>query len=286
MILGKRRKTTAPHRDLLERFAVYTVSELGLAQRTAKSYSFSLKCLSKWAGKPLEEITAEDLRAFKREADYKTSTKQQVVVAHQFHKWGVVEGLWEPGSILAIRTPRYVHAAPKPPVSPATALRMLEACRRPLEYRLVYLGLYAGLRIAESASVDESNWRRDRIAIVGKGSKPREVPLHPELVRVRDEILAAKPASVGVLHSSLVVLRERINVVDEGTNPVTSHALRRTCATEMYDYGGVPYEVVAKLLGHGADVTARYARIGWDRMKEAIAMLDYQRGETVQLSLF
>lgn len=272
--------------DLLQDFSDYMVGELDRSPRTAESYLYALRSLAKFSGKPIEKCSSADLRRYKREAQCAQSTKQGVVVAAKaFHQWGALEGYWKLNGIMGVKTNRVVQPA-KPPISQHTVRTLLSACSRPLEFRVIFLGLYAGCRIAESAKMDEASWRLDRLVFTGKGRKQRTVPLHPELQDMKQVILSEKPSSDGVLQSSLARLRDKTNARDLDGKPVTSHALRRTFADTLYNHCEVPYEVVAKLLGHGEDVTARYARIGYPKLAAAIASLTYFSGEPIQLSLF
>lgn len=272
------------HRDYLGEFHRYQVEELGRSPRTAISYGWSLRTLMRWADKRVEDITSDDLRSFKRESSYAPATVQGIVVAlRAFHEWGALEHYWPLNGISAVKTPR-VNKPPREPVSKETARTLLENCRTPLDYRVVYFGLYAGLRISESAAITEREWRFDRLKFYGKGNKLRSVPLHPELEKRRNLILSAHPKNANVLQSNLSRLRSDLNAVDLDGCPVPSHGLRRTFATTLYET--TPYEVVGKILGHGADVTSRYAKIPFDKMEEAVRGLDYYEGEPVQLELF
>lgn len=271
--------------SLLTGFTSYQIGELGNSQRTASSYRYSLKCIQRWTGKALADISANDLRAFKRQAPFKPATKQQIVVAlHQFHKWGALEGHWPINGIMAVPTPK-VPRHQRAPLSLDAARVLLTAAVRPLEKRVVLLGLYAGTRIHEAARMDESHLRGDVLVFIGKGNKKRKVPVHPELAAELDEIFSFAPSSEQVLHSAFSRLRSRVSILDEDGDVVTSHTLRRTCATVMYD-NGVGWEVVSKILGHGEDVTARYTKISVEQMREAIGRIDYYRGLPVQGVLF
>lgn len=280
----------AKHRteDLLGGFHDYTVAELGRAQTTADSYVKALLCLERWVDKPLCKVDSDDLRRFKREArdQYAGTSIQQVVVAmRQFHKWGALEGHWPLNGIAAVPTPRRTMI-PKPPLAFSAAIALMSACHSSLHFRVVFLGLYAGLRIAESASVTEREWFGDRLTIIGKGSKQRQVPVHPELAKVRPIILESKPATTAVLLSAMQRLRNKARVCDIQGNPASSHSLRRTFADALYDKFAVPQEVVGAILGHGKKVTEFYAPVRFDRMREAVDLLDYSYGSPVQLSLF
>lgn len=152
---------------------------------------------------------------------------------------------------------------------------LLGACQSPLEHRLINLGLYAGCRIHESASITAENWQDDRLVFIGKGAKQRTVPIHNELQRVKHTILSTTPASEGVLQSVMERLRARIAAVDESGRPVRSHSLRRTFAVSLYERFRVPREVVATLLGHDDSVTALYAPVRFHLLREAIDKLNY-----------
>jgi site-specific recombinase XerD len=271
--------------DYMADFASYLTDELGRSPLTARGYSYALRCISRWAEKPPWEITASDLRAFKRHTDYSPATKQHVVVAvHAFHEWGVLEEHWKLNGLMAVKTPK-TPFRPRPPISSHSARILLENCSTPLEYRVVYLGLYSGCRISESTNMDRSHDHGDRLTFIGKGGKTRTVPIHPELKDKLPTIWSIKPASVGVLQSAMQRLRDKFESKDLEGRKTSSHSLRRTFATTMYD-AGVPFEVVARLLGHGEDVTALYARISFDRLKDAVSQVDYYGGEPVQLALF
>lgn len=205
------------------------------------------------------------------------------MACRQFHYWGHVEGLWHLNGMASLKTPK-VARAPLPPMSQSDAKRALANCASPLTYRIAYGGLLAGLRISESAQLSEQTWRDGWLTVIGKGNKKRRVPVHPELEPVRDEILAASP-NRRTLEVTWTRYRDRHELRTVEHTNATTHSLRRTFATTMYDQG-VPWEVVARLLGHGEDVTASYAKIADGALQEAVGMVNYHRGEPVQGRLF
>jgi integrase len=222
----------------------------------------------------------------KRTPGFATSTKQGWVVAmHRFHQWGAMEGHWELNGIMAVETPR-PRPNRRPPVSTETARRIIEACETPLQYRVAFYGLYAGCRIGESAAMRPEHWKRDRLYFMGKGAKWRSVPVHPELARARDFIHEKEPSSAGVCHSTWARLRDRLGFTDLYGSPAKPHALRKAFATNIYQEGQTPREVVAELLGHAQGVTDLYAGVSWTQMLGAVESLDYWGGEPVQLALF
>ena len=273
--------------DYLEEFRQFLIHEEDRAERTAEGYLYGIQAVSRLCGKPAHKINSDDLRLAKRAPGYAASTKQTWVVAtRRFHAWGAMEGYWERNGIMDITTPR---SKPKkrPPVSIPTAQRILQACETPIQFRVAYLGLYAGCRIMESAAMRPENWKQDRLYFMGKGGKWRSVPIHPELARVRPEIDKLQPSSTGVCHSAWARFRDRLGFKNIYGEPAIPHALRKTFGTEVYGEGKVAAEVVSELMGHAQSITMDiYVAVSWTQMVAAIDQLDYWGHEPVQGTLF
>lgn len=281
-VFGKKRGV-----DYLSDFEAYELRELDRAPDTVKAYLKSLAIGSRWIGKEIWKVDSTDLRRLKREAEeFTPSTRSHIICAYKaFHRWGALEGYWQLNGIAAIPLPRVTHSE-RPPVSTETARVLLGAAETPNEVRLVYLGLYAGCRISESANMRDHHWRGDRLTFVGKGRKERTVPVHPELAKVKDRILSESPKSGEVLQAVIAKLRERTGALDLSGHPCRSHALRKRFATSVYDDGNTPREVVAQLLGHSREVTDLYAKVSFGQMRGAVQTLTYWAGEPTQLRLF
>lgn len=273
--------------DLFLGFTNYLVKVMGRSPRTAESYVAAVKRTCKFLDLPARKVGAGDIDGMillLMEAPWSPSTKRGVVVAcRQFHYWGNTSGHWKLNGLASLKTPK-VPKRKLPPMTSHMACMVLGLSHTPLLARISFLGLYAGLRIAESASITPQMWFRDRLVFIGKGNKEREVPVHPELLKVKDLILSRQPER-RTLESTFSRFTRLHNIRDLKRNFATTHTLRRTFGTEMYDVRGVPWEIVARLLGHGEDVTAQYASIGWDRLEASVWSVNYHSGP-VQLSFF
>lgn len=258
-----------------------------LSERTVKTYIWAINTLCQRVGKPIWEVKADDLLAFMEESPYPPRTTAQIVAAcKQGHKWAAVRGHCKLNGVAAVSPPKIPKSKPNTHVTRETARRLLDAARTPLEIRVVYLGLYAGTRVSESAEMDTCHDKGDRLRFVGKGSAERDVPIHPELRQVLPVIFSRPPVTLGALGVTMRRLRDRVGACTTMGTPATAHALRRTCGTMLYE-AGVAWEVADTFLGHtlpGAG--ARYIQIGWDRFLNAIERLDYYSGEPTQLSLW
>jgi site-specific recombinase XerD len=253
---------------LRHRFVRYLVNERNLSVCTAWTYQCGLTRLEVFCGKPAEELTVTDVRAFLSETSFQPSTKNSVLAAiKSFHRWGVLEGEWELNALGLLVGPKMIRN-PKPALTPEEARGVLALCRRPNETRLCYLGLFGGLRVTETASIGPDEWLKDRLRFVGKGRKEHEVPIHPELAARKDIILSR--------HPTRETLKQTCRAVSYALEvPFTSHALRRTFAQTLVEEG-CNRDVVGALLGHTGNVTVtHYAPITFREKAEAIERLTY-----------
>jgi hypothetical protein len=119
-----------------------------------------------------------------------------------------------------VHGPRVIQNA-RPSLPSELVAKLLSLTATPSQYRLVYLGLYAGLRVSESASITEQSWQDDRPRFMGKGR-------HPELVRMRGRVLL-RSTSAGCLQASCQDVSKRLG------HKSSTHTLRRTFAVALVE---------------------------------------------------
>lgn len=263
----------------------YLVDVLGRSPATAKGYIGQARRASALTGKSVLKIHSDDLIALIESQPWKPATKRSLVVAwHSVDRFARMKGYGGRNGIVDLQTPT-VPRNKKPPISVPDAHRLLRASVSPIQARVSYLGLFAGMRIAESTAVDENNWLEDRFVVWGKGTKKRIVPVHPELARMREHILSVQPASktsAGVIFGRLIRRMELRDVEGEYATP---HSLRRTFSTVVYSNGGL-WERVETLLGHETGVTGgHYVDFQFEALDETVRLAEYPSGEPVQLTL-
>lgn len=249
----------------------YEVQEKGHSPSTAFTYIQSKHRLERFLKKPASEMTTDDVRRFLRDSNYHPATISSTLVGFKaYRRWGVVEGKWEANGVDYIQAPKQ-HRIPKPALTPEEVLKVIDACRRPNEFRLVLFGLFAGLRVSDSAIVGAREWKSDRLRFVGvKERRWREVPLHPILNERRESILS-KSASRGTLKHVCRSLSHYTGIY------FTTHTLRRTFMVHLRNLG-VPREVIRELTGHAhPDVlTKDYTGVAWAECVAAISCLTYE----------
>ena len=139
---------------------------------------------------------------------------------------------------------------------------------------LVTLNLTVGLRCSEALSLTVEQFDNDVISIIGKGGKLRKFKVTDEIrarfneyMEVRDQAfndgedsellfvsVTGKELHVKDINKNLKKYCERCGIDKD----ITSHCLRRSCATH-YLQEGIPVAQVSRLLGHSnPQTTMRY----------------------------
>jgi integrase/recombinase XerC len=172
-------------------------------------------------------------------------------------------------------------------LKPAEAAALLEAPRGddPWSVRdraLLELLYGCGLRVGEVASLDvgDVDLRRRRVRVLGKGSKPREVPLGDPAAEAVESWLPVRGAIAPDTGPALFVNRRKrrasardIRAAVEqwrGTalaaRTVSPHTLRHAYATHLLE-GGADIRAVQELLGHASlATTQRYTHVSRGRL--------------------
>lgn len=256
--------------DLKARCADYCLTELDRRQSTADAYGWRWSRLERYFGKRVDEIDSDDLRNLKRSSPFQPATVKGFIVAmHVFDQWAKLVELPHRNGVSLVKVPRQSPSIPNP-LATWRVRAILDACRRPLEYRVTYPGFYAGLRIGESADLCGPMWGEDGVLRFEgeKNGRGREVPVHPELERVKWKILASLPTDTSTLQRVVRRLRQRVGF------HFTSHQFRDTFATQLEE-GDIERHVLKELLGHAGDVTSGYALVSLRKKRRAVLSANY-----------
>jgi integrase/recombinase XerC len=237
---------------------------------------------------------------------------------NSFFAFLVADGRVPGNPMSAVDKPRVPAPTPKPLRGEETPERLLEAVaegdgrqRHPWPERdlvVLALALCAGLRLAEllelrvGSVVGRPGERR--VEVIGKGGRPRSVPIEPELDALVERYLESRRHRFGLRsaggESPLLVDRfaaplrrgglqylvescyRRAGIMDRVPAGAQLHALRHTFATRLAEDGASASEIM-RLLGHATlttsqnyiDVTAgqQRAAIKANRTNRALARL-------------
>jgi site-specific recombinase XerD len=210
-----------------------------------------------------------------------------------FSRWALRAGLRSDDPTLPIQWPKRTKPAPralsqselrqlfKAIMVPEglTAQRQIMWCRN---RRVIFLMLFAGLRISEAAAL---RWRdvdlEGRYLVVrdGKGGKDRSVPLHPILLAELTAVPPHRPnwAVAGKVDGSGMTVKSMAHIFErwlpERGLTISAHQLRHSFATELLRKRADIREI-QELLGHESlETTQRYLALDPERLRAAVELL-------------
>lgn len=161
------------------------------------------------------------------------------------------------------------------------------------DYAIITLFLNCGLRLSELVGINISNidFSENRLTVIGKGNKERTIYLNNACVNALKDYISVRPTE-GVKNDSkasnkalfLSNRKERISnrtvqyIVDReltkaglDTSKYSTHKLRHTAATLMYQYGNVDIRALQELLGHESIATTEiYTHVSNEQVRNAV----------------
>ena len=154
------------------------------------------------------------------------------------------------------------------------------------DYCMLTLFLNCGLRRAELAAINLNDIRSDNtLRIKGKGNKQRVVFLNQACLEALNAYLAVRPRDGVKDRDALFLsrLKQRISLQGvhyvvkgylkqvDGAEDFSTHKLRHTAATMMYQHGHVDIRVLQELLGHeNLGTTEIYTHLNDQQIKDAV----------------
>jgi site-specific recombinase XerD len=290
---------------LLCAFRAQLVAVGGLSEKTARNYVQAARALLVWLECERPGLTLGDLRPSDVE-DYLVSVASRRLQPST--RYGYVYGIKAFFTYLSARglipddPARLVRPPRVPPAhieiySPADAAAMLSAARRwrtvpgRQRYAMITMLRFTGLRSGELRSVrlDQVDLSTRRLEVVGKGSRPRVVPVPPVLAATLDTFVSeVRPA----LPDSPLLFANPHPFVEDPQRAVSEEALewavqragraagvggrhyphrfRHTFATELIR-SGVGLALVQRILGHvSINSTLAYAHLADADLRDAV----------------
>jgi integrase/recombinase XerC len=301
----------SPDDVLIGRFADHLRYERHLASSTVTAYRRDLAQLSRFlgrGGRGLSSAGLDDLRRFLAQLTTlgyaRASIARRVGAMHTFYRWARGQGVVERDPSVLLGRPKVTSRLPVV-LRPTEAAALVEApaigsgpeadeeaARRAravaLRDRAILELLYgSGLRVAEVAGlrVTAVDLDRGRVAVMGKGSKEREVPMSDfscdAVARWLSEgrhLLEPQEGETAMfvnLRRRPISPRDirrlvgRYGGVTLSGRRVTPHTLRHSFATHLLE-GGADIRAVQELLGHASVATTqRYTHVTRSRLFDA-----------------
>lgn len=260
----------------------------GQSERSIGGRVGALDLLCRFAGKPLLQVTAADLRGWQRammggsgRAPLGVRTRRSYSVhARQFYRWALAEGLIteDPSTVLIL--PKPPKGRPRPIGEDDLTLALAAAGPRVRVWLMLAAG--SGLRAMEIAGLCREDVveraESPHLVIRGKGQKTRSVPLSPA-------VLAALRAYGMPMSGPLFRRRDgdpvNAHYVSKVANeflhkagtPESLHQLRHRFATRLHR-ATRDIRLVQEMLGHESlATTANYVDFDRDEAATAIGAL-------------
>ena len=161
------------------------------------------------------------------------------------------------------------------------------------DYAIITLFLNCGLRLSEliGINVNDIDFDEYKMTVIGKGNKERTIYLNKACIHAIQEYIKVRPTE-GLKHDSkasnkalfLSKRKERISkrtvqyIVEKelrkaglDTSKYSTHKLRHTAATLMYQYGNVDIRALQELLGHESiSTTEIYTHVSNEQVRNAV----------------
>ena len=168
-------------------------------------------------------------------------------------------------------------------------LNSVDGANQKRDYCILTLFLNCGLRLAELCSLNVNDIKPDNTMVVtGKGNKERLIYLNDACMTAIKEYLAVRPSENIVYddRNALFVSRNRRRISPKtvqhlvktflekaglGGQGFSTHKLRHTAATLMYQHGDVDIRVLKDILGHSnLGTTQIYTHVSDSQIKNAV----------------
>lgn len=288
---------------VLGRFHDHLALERGLSPHTVAAYVSDAKSLLTLCGEQgipdINQVGVADVRAWLAQAQRlgaaPASLRRRGSAVRCFFGWACRVGISQVDPTASLRAPKLPQRLPRAP-SQADMGDVLEAAitwadegGQPLARRDVAVleVLYGGgVRVAElcGLDIDDIDWARGTIRVLGKGNKQRVVPLgRPGLdaleawLKVRPKVVAPGAGAAVFLGERGLRLDQRVarRIVHAAMEAVPDapdvgpHGLRHAMATHLLE-GGADLRSVQEMLGHASLATTQlYTHVSNERLRAA-----------------
>lgn len=245
----------------------------------------------------LKKITVSDIYNFifyasdeRRNAD--KARYRKISALRSFFKYLTkVAHILEKDPTKDIDVPVPKHSLPKF-LSLNESLRLLEAAGSKdslRDYCIITIFLNCGVRLSElvGMNIADIDFHENRMKVLGKGRKERMVYLNEACVNALVKYLevrkenpkaAAEPA-LFISNQNKRISKRRVQQIVENTlqqagldgKGITTHKLRHTAATLMYQYGDADVLTLKELLGHASvSTTEIYTHLNDENVRSAV----------------
>lgn len=289
---------------VLGEYTHHLTKERSLSEHTTRAYLGDLTSffdnLELQKVDDLSDVTIAHIRSWLATQQVKggarTSLSRRAVSIRLFTKWATKKGFLAKDIGLTLATPKGHRTLPEVlSISDATVAMDSLATRVAEEESATSIRdcailevLYAsGARVSElcGLDLDDIDYQRNTILVLGKGNKERTIPLgNPAMKALNNWIKNARTEMANGASGEAVFLGVRGKRIDqrtvrtvvyealealEGAQRLGPHALRHSAATHLLE-GGADLRTVQEILGHASLATTQiYTHVSTERLQKA-----------------
>jgi len=290
--------------EVRDAFLKYLEAERNLSVHTIRAYLGDLDSffehLEKLDVTDFSKLELSHIRSWLANQQVKggarTTLSRRAVSIRLFTKWATKKGYLAKDVGATLATPKGPRTLPEVLNVADTGLAMDALASRvaeedgPLAKRdcaMVEVLYASGARVSELCGLDlqDIDYERNTIRVIGKGNKERTIPLGNPAMRALDRWLKeGRPSLAGDKSDRAVFLGARGKRIDqrtvrtvvyhalealEGAVKLGPHALRHSAATHLLE-GGADLRTVQEILGHASLATTQiYTHVSTERLQKA-----------------
>jgi integrase/recombinase XerC len=290
--------------EIRDAFLKYLESERNLSAHTIRAYLGDLDSffehLEKLDVTDFSKLELSHIRSWLANQQVKggarSTLSRRAVSIRLFTKWATKKGYLAKDVGATLATPKGARTLPDVLNVADAGLAMDALATRvaeedgPLSKRdcaMVEVLYASGARVSELCGLDlqDIDYERNTIRVIGKGNKERTIPLGNPAMRALDAWLKeGRPSLAGDKSDRAVFLGARGKRIDqrtvrtvvyqalqalEGAVKLGPHALRHSAATHLLE-GGADLRTVQEILGHASLATTQiYTHVSTERLQKA-----------------
>lgn len=286
--------------DVIEIYKKYLKIEKNFSSNTFEAYSTALNQFLEYlddldfSNPGIEEIKLNDIRPFLgwlNDKGYnKSSLKLKISAVKSLFKFAHKRGIIQRNPASLVPTPKLDKKLPSFLLKDEIKI-LLDSfdLTDPIQARnhsLIELLYSSGLRVSEAMNikVNDINFSRNSLRVLGKGNKERVVPIGSKAIEsLRNYIKLRNILATNKKENSLFISKngnklqavDAWRIINKLLKTVTEspqkspHTLRHTFATHLLD-NGADIQSVSEMLGHSSlSTTQIYTHVSVERLKKA-----------------
>lgn len=217
------------------------------------------------------------------------SRARKAVCIKRFYKYLEVNGKISVNRIAFLESPQTKKSLPKYLTLEQSVklLNSVDGKFKERDYCMLTLFLNCGLRLSELVGINISHIKdNNTLVVLGKGNKERTIYLNRACLNAIEDYLRVRPKDGVIDRDALFISNRKTRISKQSVQKTvegalaksglagmgfSTHKLRHTAATLMYQYGDVDPLQLKEILGHeNLSTTEIYTHIHNDQLKQAV----------------